>query len=105
MPFTKKTAKKAGEKSVRGEAELSTIAKAIYLKVISGSLEEIDSAMKELRDQDPYKYMSIIAKFGDKIIPTQLDLTSGGKEFKLMTDESIADGLNNIIARFSEVNE
>jgi len=98
----KEIATKAGKKSRRGEAELTYLAKAIYLKALHGSLNEVESAMQEIRDSDPYKYMMVVAKMGDKLLPTQLDVTSDGKGFEMLTDEKITDGLSKIIARLSD---
>jgi hypothetical protein len=44
-------------------------ARELYLNAIQGESEHIAQAFKDLREKDPYKYLQVIAKFTQFIIP------------------------------------
>ena len=100
--FTPEKASEAGKKSKRGPADLTSLAYAIYLKALTNSLPEVESAMKEVRAEDPYKFLALVEKFGQKILPNQIDVTSDGNELTLLSNDELVARLNKLIARFDQ---
>ncbi len=96
--FTSETGTAAGKIGKRGENELSALAKAIYLKALTGSLEQVQSAMDEIRAEDAYKYMMVVAKMGEKVLPNNIDITSDGEKLSTLTADDIIKRLNRIMA-------
>ena len=99
MAFDSESASRAGKKSKRGENEISSLAKAIYLKALTQSLPEVKSALEEVRAEDAYKYLQLVEKFAQKLIPNQLDVTSDGNELSMLSNDELISRLNRIIAK------
>ena len=100
--FTSEEAREAGKKGKRGEAELSSLAKAVYLKVLAASVPEVESAMAEVRKDSAYQYMNLVARMSEKLLPDKIDLTSGGNELTLLSNDELVARLNKLIARFDQ---
>ena len=79
--------------------EISSLAKAIYLKALTQSLPEVKSALEEVRAEDAYKYLQLVEKFAQKLIPNQLDVTSDGNELSMLSNDELISRLNRIIAK------
>ena len=102
MPFNSNTAGEAGKKSKRGQNEITALAKAIYLKALVNQQQHVEKAMEDVRTEDPYKYLQLLEKFAQKLIPNQVDFTSDGNELTLLSNEELVGKLNKLIARFDQ---
>lgn len=70
----------------------SQIARELYLKVIEGESEYIEESFKQLREEDAFKYLSVLNKFASYVLPK-------------LTENTISSDVNhNIINLGSGIN-
>ena len=89
----KETARKAGEKSKRGQAESTTAIKQMVTELVSQGMEKSVEKLKEI--EDPIKYLETISKFIQYVLPKNVDLTSKGESLDTtsMTTEELKERL------------
>ena len=71
--------------------------KEFYIDLLSGEKDNIKSALKELYDDDAYKYMMAIDKISNKVVANKKDITSDGEAIQVVPITGvniIEDGAN-----------
>jgi hypothetical protein len=53
--------------------------KDLYTKIMGGEVEHIPKALEAIRKEDPYKYLMVLDKISNKVIPNKKDITSDDK--------------------------
>ena len=69
MKFTSETGGQAGKKSKRGAAELSKALRETFSILMDKETSNITEALERLRQEDCYKYLTIVDKLLTHLIP------------------------------------
>lgn len=69
MKFTSETGRKAGAKSKRGASEITKALRHTYAELMEGETQNIREALDKLRQEDCYKYLTIVDKLLTHLIP------------------------------------
>lgn len=69
MPFTKETAKKAGEQSKRGKGNTVSKIRSHYTSFLDNNGNKIQTLFDEVAQEDPAKALDFILKLSAYVIP------------------------------------
>ncbi|HDY88224.1 MAG TPA: hypothetical protein ENH82_08940 [bacterium] len=88
MPFTKGQAKQGG-RSKGKENKATQESRELLNKVLSGEITNIKAALKKVKEDDDFKYLSILEKWMSYVIPKKKDITSDGEQIPSITINEI----------------
>ena len=57
-------------------------ARELFVSIINGQTDYIFDALEKVREDSPSKYLDIMAKLYQYVMPRQVDLTSEGESIK-----------------------
>lgn len=74
--FTSESGRAAGMKSKRGSGKNVQIIREAFMDILENQEESISEALEELRRTDAYKYLIIIDKMAERILPKPMEAES-----------------------------
>ena len=74
--------KKLGGKTKGTPDKIAGAAKALFVNIMEGEVDNIKDALSKARTKDPIAYLNVLSKFYPYFMPKQLDITSGGEPFE-----------------------
>tara|TARA_R100000789_G_C2939078_1_gene131500 strand:- start:284 stop:556 length:273 start_codon:yes stop_codon:yes gene_type:complete len=81
MPFTSEDAKKYGSQTKRGPGKKQAEIKELVTKLVEHGMK---NAVKKLNKVDtPDKYLDIITKYMQYVLPKNVDVTSKGEKIEI----------------------
>jgi anthranilate phosphoribosyltransferase len=85
MAFNKTTARKAGKKSKRGEAKTTRQARELFMEIMNGEIDHIQTALAQIREKNPEKYLDTMSKLMKYYMPSQVEagVTDGEKHERI----------------------
>lgn len=57
-------------------------ARALFLSIMEGQVDNIEEALESVRIKDPAKYIELLSKLFPYFMPKHIDITSGGDQIK-----------------------
>lgn len=88
---------KAGPGRPKGSLNVATKELREYIKlIVSNQLPQMEEALEEVKKRDPYKYLSLVQRFVDMVLPKQqqVDITNESAIDIDATIKYIKDKLN-----------
>ena len=71
--FTSESGRAAGRKSKRGSGKNVQIIREAFMDILESQEESISQALEELKRTDAYKYLIIIDKMAERILPKPME--------------------------------
>lgn len=89
--------KTAGPGRPKGSLNVATKELREYIKlIVSNQIPQMEEALQQVKERDPYKYLSLVQRFVDMVLPKQqqVEITNEGAIDIDATIKDIKDKLN-----------
>jgi len=80
---------KAGGRKKGSQNKVTQESRELLNEVLSGEITNIKAALKKVKEDDDFKYLSILEKWMSYVIPKKKDITSDGEQIPSITINEI----------------